>query len=93
VQTMLADGYANGRPAARVAGDIIAWLAETEEEAEEALEAAGMGAKLGKILYLSNSNPVLAAAGGLVGVAVAWCDQPGRWWPSLHQLCQQRHLQ
>ena len=26
--------------------------------------AASMGAKLGKILYLSNSNPVLAAAGG-----------------------------
>ncbi len=34
-QTMVADGFANDRPAGRVAGDILAGLAETEEEAEE----------------------------------------------------------
>ena len=38
-RTMIADGHANGRPAARVAGDILAWLAETEVEAEEVAEA------------------------------------------------------
>ena len=44
--TMIADGLANGRPAARVAGDILAWLAETEDEAEAeaAAEAANPGA-------------------------------------------------
>ncbi len=45
VRTMIADGHANGRPAARVAGDILAWLAETEEEAEEAAESANPGAQ------------------------------------------------
>ena len=33
--------------------------------------AAGMGAKLGKIIYLSNSNPVLAAARG--GASIRPC--------------------
>jgi hypothetical protein len=42
-RTMIADGHANGRPAARVAGDILAWLAETEAEAEEAAETANPG--------------------------------------------------
>ena len=49
VRTMIASGHANGRPAARVAGDILAWLVETEEEAEaeaeEAAEAANPGAQ------------------------------------------------
>jgi len=43
VQTMVEDGFANGRPAARVAGDILTWLAEEEERAEEAAEAANPG--------------------------------------------------
>ena len=43
-RTMIADGHANGRPAVRVAGDILAWLAETEAEAEDAAEAANGGA-------------------------------------------------
>jgi|GEM_PF-616949 len=45
VRTMIASGHANGRPAAKVAGDILAWLAETEEEAEDAAEAANPGAQ------------------------------------------------
>jgi hypothetical protein len=44
VQTMLEDGFTNGRPAGRVAGDILTWLAEEEERAEEAAEAANPGA-------------------------------------------------
>ena len=43
VQTMVDDGFANGRPAGRVAGDIVTWLAEEEERAEEATEAANPG--------------------------------------------------
>ena len=45
-RTMITDGHTNGRPAARVAGDILAWLAETEDEAEAeaAAEAANPGA-------------------------------------------------
>lgn len=43
-RTMITDGHANVRPAARVAGDILAWLAETEMEAEEAAEANDGGA-------------------------------------------------
>jgi hypothetical protein len=43
VQTMVEDGFANGRPAARVAGDIVTWLAEEEERAEEAAEATNPG--------------------------------------------------
>ncbi len=43
VQTMLEDGFSNGRPAGRVAGDILTWLAEEEERAEEAAEAANPG--------------------------------------------------
>lgn len=42
-RTMVADGFSNGRPAARVAGDILAWLAETEEAAAEALGTANVG--------------------------------------------------
>ena len=42
-QTMVADGFSNGRPAGRVAGDIVTWLAEEEERAEEAAEAANPG--------------------------------------------------
>ena len=38
-RTMIEDGHANGRAAARVAGDILAWLAEAEDVAEEAAEA------------------------------------------------------
>jgi len=34
VQTMVEDGFANGRPAGRVAGDILTWLAEAEEAAD-----------------------------------------------------------
>jgi hypothetical protein len=44
VQSMVEDGFANGRPAGRVAGDILTWLAEEEERAEEAAEAANPGA-------------------------------------------------
>jgi hypothetical protein len=44
VQTMVEDGFANGRPAGRVAGDILTWLAEEEERAEEAAEVANPGA-------------------------------------------------
>ena len=44
VQTMLEDGFSNDRPAGRVAGDILTWLAEEEERAEEAAEAANPGA-------------------------------------------------
>ena len=40
----MADSFANGRPPAAVAGDILAWLAETEEQAEEAAEADNAGA-------------------------------------------------
>ncbi len=43
VRTMLEDGFSNGRPAGRVAGDILTWLAEEEERAEEAAEAANPG--------------------------------------------------
>jgi len=43
VQTMLEDGFSNGRPAGRVAGDILTWLAEEDERAEEAAEAANPG--------------------------------------------------
>ncbi len=43
VQIMLEDGFSNGRPAGRVAGDILTWLAEEEERAEEAAEAANPG--------------------------------------------------
>ena len=42
-QIMVEDGFANGRPAGRVAGDILTWLAEEEERAEEAAEAANPG--------------------------------------------------
>ncbi|MGE0417714.1 MAG: DUF3489 domain-containing protein [Acetobacteraceae bacterium] len=42
-RTMVEDGFANGRPAGRVAGDIIDWLAETEDEAGAAAEAANPG--------------------------------------------------
>ena len=42
VKVMLEDGFANDRPAARVAHDIITWLGEEEERAEE--EAANAGA-------------------------------------------------
>ena len=44
-RTMIADGHANGRPAARVAGDILAWLAETEADAEASQEVANSGAQ------------------------------------------------
>jgi hypothetical protein len=44
-RTMIEDGHANGRPAARVAGDILAWLAETEADAEESQEVASSGAQ------------------------------------------------
>lgn len=37
-QTMIRDGLANGRGAAQVAGDIVAWLAESEEDADDAGE-------------------------------------------------------
>ena len=43
-RTMVADGFSNGRPAVRVAGDILTWLAETEEAAAEAAEATDTGA-------------------------------------------------
>ena len=43
VRTMLEDGFSNGRPAGRVAGDIVTWLAEEEERAEEAAEATNPG--------------------------------------------------
>ncbi len=43
VQIMLEDGFANDRPAGRVAGDILTWLAETEEKAEELAEVVGVG--------------------------------------------------
>ena len=43
-KTIVADGFANGRPPAAVAGDILTWLAETEEQAEEAADAANAGA-------------------------------------------------
>ncbi|MGE4043573.1 MAG: DUF3489 domain-containing protein [Acetobacteraceae bacterium] len=42
-RTMVNDGFANGRPAARVAGDILAWLAEEDERAEAEAEAANAG--------------------------------------------------
>ena len=42
-RTMVADGFRNGRSAARVAGDILAWLAETEEAAAEAPGTANVG--------------------------------------------------
>ncbi len=44
-RTMIEDGHANGRPAARVAGDILAWLAETEADAEAFQEVANSGAQ------------------------------------------------
>ena len=44
-RTMIEDGHANGRPASRVAGDILAWLAETEADAEESQEVANRGAQ------------------------------------------------
>ncbi len=44
VQTMVEDGFTNGRPAGRVACDILTWLTEEEERAEEAAEAANPGA-------------------------------------------------
>ena len=42
--SMVEDAFANGRPAVRVAGDILTWLAETEEAAAEAAEATDTGA-------------------------------------------------
>ncbi len=43
-RTVVDDGFANGRPAARVAGDILAWLAEENERAEAETEAANTDA-------------------------------------------------
>jgi len=44
-QPTVADGFANARPGGRVAGDILAWLVETEEAAEPAADAANPGAQ------------------------------------------------
>ncbi|HZS22096.1 MAG TPA: hypothetical protein VFA63_14075, partial [Pseudonocardiaceae bacterium] len=42
-RTMIADGHSNGRSAAQVAGDIVAWLEETEADAEEAEAVPAQG--------------------------------------------------
>ena len=58
---MIEDGHANGRPAARVAGDILAWLAETEEEAEAAENEAPSAEEPGNSWIGAESHAVADA--------------------------------
>ncbi len=44
VRIMLEDGFANSRPAGRVAGDILAWLADADDQAEDAADTNDPGA-------------------------------------------------
>lgn len=59
---MVQDGHANGRSAAQVAGDILTWLAETEEA--EAEGATGVETGLGDAAQPEDSSAITCKAPG-----------------------------
>jgi DNA-binding NarL/FixJ family response regulator len=69
-QTMINDGFANGRDAALVAGDILAWLAELEEEAEAKAEADSDGEGAPTAAHSGTPRPTLRQAAE--AVLAAW---------------------